>query len=104
MLSRTILKNSHVLKVTQRGFGGGGHPFDKPKPTLGPNGLQPVIKHPDGHDDHHHAIHAAPLDHKFIAPGVNKNTLFFDGLKATAPQEVVLDNQFHQLNGLSMFQ
>ena len=105
MLSRSILKNRQLLKVTQRGFGGGVHPFDREKPILGPNGLQPVLKHPDGHDEHHHhAIPAAPLDHKFIADGVNKKTLVFDGLRATAPQDVVLDNQFHQLNGLSMFQ
>ena len=83
-----------------RYFGGGHGP---PKPVE--NGLAPLIKHPDGHDDHHHGhVHAAPLDHKFIAEGVNKKTLFFDGLKASKNGTVVLDNEFHHLNGLSMFQ
>ena len=87
--------------VTARSFGAGGQPWYHDKSS---NGLQPVPKQPSGHDDHHHAhVHPADGDRKFIAP-CNKKTLVFDGLKGTTNQEVALDNQFHHLNGLSMFQ
>ena len=87
--------------VGVRSFGGGGH---GPQPKA-PNGLAEVVKHPDGHDDHHHGhVHAAPLDHKFIAEGVDKKTLFFTGLKGSKPATLAIDNEFHHLNDLSMFQ
>ena len=99
MLSRSfrqVLGKNRVLAAR-----GGGH---GPAPVA-PNGLAAVMKHPNGKDEGHHAhVHPAPLDHKFIAAGANKKTIVFDGLKAKDNQVVVLDNQFHHLNGLSMFQ
>lgn len=81
--------------------GGGGH---GPAPVA-PNGLADVMKHDNGHDHHHHDhVHPAPLDHKFMAEGINKKTLVFDGLHGKQNQVVEVDNQFHHLNGLSMFQ
>ncbi len=92
--------------VGARCFGSGGewkgHP---PHIVSSDKGLAPLMKHPDGHEDDHHAhVHPAPLDHKFIAPGVNKKFMCMDGLKGTKNAVVVMDNEFHHLNGLSMFQ
>lgn len=65
------------------------------------NGLQPVLKHPDGHDHHHHDhVHVAALDHKFIAKGSN----YFDGNRGSSNLVVGIDNQFHHLNGLPLLQ
>ena len=69
------------------------------------NGLAEVLKHDDGHGDHHHDhVHPAPLDHKFIADGVDKKLIALHGLKATKNATVAIDNEFHQLNDVSMFQ
>ena len=63
------------------------------------------MKHPDGHDaGHHDNVKAAPLDHKFIAEGVDKKLIALQGLKGSKNATVVIDNEFHHLNGLSMFQ
>lgn len=80
----------------------GGHSGPK-KPV--DNGLAPLIKQPDGHDDHHHDhVHTAPLDHKFIADGVDKKMVALTGMRGTKNATVVVDNEFHHLNNLSMFQ
>jgi hypothetical protein len=100
MLSRTFrqsLIKSRIVAIR----GGHGH---GPAP-LAPNGLAEVMKHDTGLDHHHHDhVHSAPLDHKFIVAGVNKKTMIFDGLHGKDNLVVEVDNQFHHLNGLSMFQ
>jgi len=66
-LNNSIFRRSIGLRY----FGGNTGPQ---KPV--DNGLAPVMKHPDGHeDDHHDHVHPAPLDHKFIAKGVDKKMI-----------------------------
>ena len=57
-----------------------------------------------GHDDHgHHHVETADGDHKFIAPeGANKRFLFFNGLKATAPATLVVENPYRHHNDLPL--
>jgi hypothetical protein len=101
MLSRSLKKLTINKLVAARSFGAAKGPWYRDQ---APNGLQPVPKQPSGHDEHHHHhVNAADGERKFIAP-CNKKTLVFDGLKGTTNAEVALDNQFHHLNGLSMFQ
>lgn len=98
MLSRTFRQT--LIKSRMAAMRGGHGPA-----PLAPNGLADNIKHDNGlPEHHHHAVHSAPLDHTFIASGVNKKTMIFDGLHGKDNQIVAIDNQFHQLNGLSMFQ
>ena len=67
--SRVIARKSLINNTAAfRAFGAGGHGPKKPVD----NGLQPVIVHPNGHDEHHHAhVHPADLDHKFMAETSN---------------------------------
>lgn len=97
---RELSKNGMLRNQSIRLFGG-------PAPTKRDvvNGLSAVTRHPDGHDDHHHdQIKTAPLDHKFIQEGVDKNMLVFNGLPSTKNATVALDHEFHHLNDKSMFQ
>ena len=51
--------------------------------------------HGHGHDDHHHHVEKADGDHKFIAKeGSDKRFLFFNGLKATAPATLAVENPY----------
>ena len=76
--------------MNKRCFGGGhGH---GPAPKA-PNGLAPILQHLDGSHEHHHDhVHAADLNHKFIAENVNKKYLVFTGLKGRENVEVGIDN------------
>ena len=60
--------------------------------------------HDDHHDDHHgHHVETADPNHKFIeSKGFNKRTLFFDGLKGTAPTTIVLENPYRHHNDLPL--
>jgi hypothetical protein len=79
------------LSLSQRGFAGGhGHGHD------------------DHHDDHgHHEQHvekAAP-DHKFIdASNADKRFIAFNGLRATEPVKIVLENPYRHHNDLPLSQ
>ena len=98
MLSRTFRQTFASSRMAAMRGGHGPAP-------LAPNGLADNMKNDSGlPEHHHHAVHSAPLDHQFIANGVNKKTMIFDGLHGKENQVVAIDNQFHQLNGLSMFQ
>ena len=101
MLAKGLRKfNKLPINATTLRYFGGNASTSK----AASNGLAPVMKHPDGHDDHHHGhVHSAPLDHKFIAEGVDKKLVALNGLQSTKNATVVVDNEFHQLNGLSMF-
>ena len=94
---KSLINNTAAL----RAFGAGGHGPKKPVD----NGLQPVIQHPDGHDDHHHGhIVPAGLDHRFMESTDNQHLQYFNGSRGTSNAVVSLDNQFHQLNGLPLLQ
>ena len=59
--------------------------------------------HGDHHDDHHHHVEKADPDHKFIAAeNSNKRFLFFNGLKATAPATIVVENPYRHHNDLPL--
>lgn len=93
-LSRAIKRsNCNSAMFAIRGGHGPAKPID--------NGLQPVIRHPDGHDHHHHdKVKTASLDHRFISKGTN----FFNGNRGSSNLVIGLDHQFHQLNGLPLLQ
>jgi len=93
-LSKVIRRsNCNSAMFALRGGHGPAKPID--------NGLQPVIKHHNGHDDvHHEKVKTASLDHRFISKGTN----FFDGNRGSSNVVVGLDHQFHQLNGLPLLQ
>ena len=63
-----------MLRVSQRGFGGGGHEIVK-----------------------------AGGDHKFIAP-VDKKMVAFSNLKGTTPQEIEFVNAYRHHNDLPLYQ
>ena len=89
MLSRGLRAATKNRINMARAFGSIPEPWYRDKSS---NGLQDVMKHPDGHDDHHdHPIHAADGDHQFIM-AVNKKTLVFDGMRGKDNAVVVLDN------------
>ena len=106
MLSRTArsLLTKRPFKINNlpaRAFGQAKNWYD----DKAPNGLAAVTPQPDGKDHgHHEHIHAAGLDHKFIAANANKKTVVFDNLHGSSNAVAALDNQFAHLNGLSMFQ
>ncbi|MFN9979082.1 MAG: hypothetical protein ACK53Y_04170, partial [bacterium] len=78
-----------MVKQTVRSFGGAAH----------------HDHHDDhhGHDDHHHHVEKADGDHKFITKeGSDKRFLFFNGLKATAPATIVVENPYRHHNDLPL--
>ena len=84
MLSRTFRQAIIRTRMARGGHG--------PAPVA-PNGLASVLKHDTGLDEHHHhKVHTAAPDHKFIAAGANKKTLVFDGLKAKDNAVIAVDN------------
>ena len=59
--------------------------------------------HHDDHHGHHQHVEKADPDHKFIAAEAsNKKFLFFNGLKATAPATVVVENPYRHHNDLPL--
>ena len=63
--------------------------------------------HDDHHDDHGHGHHQhvekADGDHKFISSeGSNKKFLFFNGLKASDPATVIVENPYRHHNDLPL--
>ena len=57
-----------------------------------------------GHDDHHgHDVAKADLDHKFIESG-DKKYIFFNGLRATEPASIVIENPYRHHNDLPLTQ
>ena len=94
MLNRTVrsllTKRPLIINnVAVRTFGQAANWYD----DKAPNGLAAVPPQPDGKDHgHHEHIHAAGLDHAFIAAGANKKTVVFDNLRGSSNAVAALDN------------
>ncbi len=83
---------SSLVSQSMRGFGAAAH-----------HGHDDHHDDHHGHDDHHHHVEKADGDHKFItSEGSNKRFLFFNGLKATAPATVVIENPYRHHNDLPL--
>ena len=70
--------------ITMRAFSSAGHGHD------------------DHHDDHGHHVEKADPDFKFIAQQ-DKKYIAFNGLRATTPNVLELDNPYRHHNDLPLY-
>jgi ABC-type Zn2+ transport system substrate-binding protein/surface adhesin len=83
LANKFLFRARAVFNITKRNFGGAadhGHD-DHHDDHHGHDEHHGEGDH--GHDDHHHHVDKADGDHKFIANGVTKKMLVFEGLKST---------------------